>query len=146
MNPVNIRIESEFEVKDYLARLKYELKNGAEINFQEKRVVDSERDVKYTNRYTIAKLFPNEKPVDALKRELLTLTEENYICTEKDIRFPNRSEMRVFGKVYSEEDVYIKIRVELMDPNNSNNPSTFVMSFHFAVKNFKETDFIYKKS
>lgn len=146
METVNIRIESEFEVKDYLARLKYALNNGATITFQEKRLIDNNRNVKYTNKYTVAKLFPNEKPVDALKRELLTLTEENYICTEKDTRFPNKSEMRVFGKAYNSEDIFIRIRVELIDPNNCNNSSTFVMSFHFAERKFKEKDFIYKKS
>ena len=146
METVNVRIETELEVKDYLSRLKYALNNGATITFQEKRLVDKNRDEKYTNKYTIAKLFPDEKPTDALKRELLTLSEENYICTEKDIRFPNKSEMRVFGKAYNSEDVFIRIRVELIDPNNGNNSSTFVMSFHFATKKFEEKDFIYKKS
>ena len=45
----------------------------------------------------------------------MTLTEEDYMRTVKDLRFPNRSEMREFGKVYnSNEDVYIKLRVELL--------------------------------
>ncbi len=70
------------------------------------------KEERYTNQYTVNTLFPNENPVDALKRELLTLTVENYIQTVKDLRFPNRSEMREFGKVYNgNDDVYIKIRV-----------------------------------
>ena len=78
-----------------------------------------------------------------LKRELARLTVHDYIETVKDNRFPKRSAMRVFGKKYSEEDVYIKIRVELIGANGSN--YIFVMSFHFAEKAFVETDFPYRK-
>ena len=90
---------------------------------------------KYTNQYTVNKLFPDENPVDALKRELLTLTVEDYMQTIKDLRFPKRREMREFGKVYNgNEDVYIKIRVELL--GQYGNTTTFIMSFHFAEKAF----------
>ena len=70
------RIESEIEVKSYIQNLKFALQNGAKIDFQAKRLVDEKRDEKYTNQYTVNKLFPDENPVDALKRELLTLTVE----------------------------------------------------------------------
>ena len=89
-------------------------------------------------------MFPNEKLSDALKRELRTLTVENYMRTVQDLRFPNRSEMREFGKVYNGiEDVYIKIRVELL--GNIGRSTTFVMSFHFAQKPFVPEMFPYKK-
>lgn len=97
-NEVGARIESEIEIKSYIQNLKYALNNGAKINFQENRYVDENRDEKYTNHYTVTKLFPDENPVDALKRELLTLSVDHYMRTVKDIRFPNRSEMREFGK------------------------------------------------
>ena len=80
------RIESEIEVKSYIQNLKFALQNGAKIDFQAKRLVDEKRDEKYTNQYTVNKLFPDENPVDALKRELLTLTVEDYMQTVKDIR------------------------------------------------------------
>ena len=138
------RIESELEVKAYIQDLKFALNNGAQIDFQAKRVVDDKRDEKYTNQYTVNKLFPDENPVDALKRELLTLSVEDYMQTVKDIRFPKRSEMREFGKVYNgTEDVYIKIRVELL--GQYGNATTFVMSFHFAEKAFSSEMFPYKK-
>lgn len=138
------RIESELEVKAYIQDLKFALNNGAKIDFQAKRLVDEKRDDKYTNQYTVNKLFPNEDPVDALKRELLKLSEENYMRTVKDTRFPKRSEMREFGKVYNgTEDVYIKIRVELLGLYG--NTTTFVMSFHFAEKAFVPEMFPYKK-
>lgn len=109
----NARIESELEVKTYIQNLKFALKNGAKINFQVKRRVDDNRDEKYTNEYTVNMLFPDENPVDALKRELLKLTTQDYMRTVKDLRFPKRSEMREFGKVYNgKDDVYIKIRVD----------------------------------
>lgn len=138
------RIESELEVKAYIQDLKFSLNNGAQIDFQAKRVVDEKRDEKYTNQYTVNKLFPDENPVDALKRELLTLSVEDYMQTVKDTRFPKRSEMREFGKVYNgTEDVYIKIRVELLGLYG--NTTTFVMSFHFAERAFFPEMFPYKK-
>ena len=138
------RIENELEVKAYIQDLKFSLNNGAQIDFQAKRVVDEKRDEKYTNQYTVNKLFPDENPVDALKRELLTLSVEDYMQTVKDIRFPKRSEMREFGKVYNgTEDVYIKIRVELLGLYG--NTTTFVMSFHFAERAFSPEMFPYKK-
>lgn len=138
------RIESEIEVKSYIQDLKFALNNGAKIDFQAKRLVDEKRDEKYTNQYTVNKLFPNENPVDALKRELLMLSVEDYMKTVKDNRFPKRSEMREFGKSYNgTEDVYIKIRVELLGLYG--NTTTFVMSFHFAEKAFTSEMFPYKK-
>ena len=139
------RIESEIEVKAYIQDLKFALNNGAKIDFQAKRLVDEKRDEKYTNQYTVNKLFSDENPVDALKRELLTLSVEDYMQTVKDIRFPKRSEMREFGKVYNgTDDVYIKIRVELLGMYG--NTTTFVMSFHFAEKAFTPERFPYKKN
>ena len=141
----NARIESELEIKAYIQNLKFVLNNGAKINFQVKRLVDDNRDEKYTNQYTMNTLFPDENPVDALKRELLTLSVEDYMQTVRDIRFPKRSEMREFGKVYNRKDeVYIKIRVELMGIDG--NPTTFVMSFHFAEKRFTPDMFPYRKN
>lgn len=138
------RIESKLEVESYIQNLKYALNNGAKIEFQARRLIDEKRNEKYTNQYTVNKLFPDENPVDALKRELLTLTVDNYMQTVKDIRFPKRSEMREFGKVYNgTEDVYIKIRVELLGLYG--NTTTFVMSFHFAEKGFTPEMFPYLK-
>ena len=139
------RIETELEVKAYIQDLQYALNNGAQIDFQVKRRVDEDRDERFTNQYTVNKLFPDENPVDALKRELLTLTVEDYMQTVKDLRFPKRSEMREFGKVYNgNEDVYIKIRVELLGLYG--NTTTFIMSFHFAEKAFTPDMFPYRKN
>lgn len=142
-NKTNACIESELEVKTYIQDLKFALNNGAQINFQAKRRVDENREEKYTNQYTINTLFPNENPVDAIKRELLTLSVEDYMQTVKDMRFPKRSEMREFGKVYNgTDDVYIKIRVELLGIYG--NTTTFVMSFHYAERAFMPEMFPYR--
>lgn len=142
---INARIETELEVKAYIQDLKYALNNDAQIEFQVKRRVDEDREERYTNKYTVNRLFQDENPVDALKRELLTLTVEDYIKTVKDLRFPKRSEMREFGKVYNgDEEVYIKIRVELLGLYG--NTTTFVMSFHFAEKSFTPDMFPYRKN
>src|SRR5690554_5573238 len=103
MNPISDkkRIESKIEVQTYLDRLKYAIESGsANLLFQKNRKVDRQRDSKYTNRYTISKLFPSEDETEVLKRELLNLKLDEYIKTVEDIRFPNKSEMRVFGKKY----------------------------------------------
>lgn len=132
------RIETRSEVDTYLDQLKYSLTNSkAKLQFQKERLTDTQRDERFTNRYTVGDLFPDEDPVDALKRELLTLRAENYIETVKDTRFPRKSEMRVFGKRYG-ADVYIKFRVDMINGN-----IVFVMSFHYAVYPFSESDFPY---
>lgn len=138
------RIESEIDVKAYIQNLKFALHNGAKIDFQVKRFVDEKRNERYTNQYTVNRLFPDENPVDALRRELLTLSIEEYMQTVKDTRFPKRSEMREFGRVYNgTEDVYIKIRVEVLGSYGT--ATTFVMSFHFAEKSFTPEMFPYKR-
>ena len=143
-NGTRTRIESELEVKTYLQNLKYALNNGAKIDFQAKRLVDENRDERHTNQFTVNTLFPDENPVDALKRELQALSVEDYMRTVKDLRFPKRSEMREFGKVYNgKDDVYIKIRVEVLGLYG--NMTTFIMSFHFAEKPFTLEMFPYKK-
>lgn len=139
------RIESVQDVRAYIAKLQYAIRNGAKVTFQIDRKVDEDRDIRFTNRYTVATLFPNENPADIPKRELLTLSESDYIGTVGDIRFPKRSEMRVFGKTYrGSDDVYIKIRVELIDRSCCGCPTTFVMSFHFAEIPFCDEDFPYR--
>lgn len=141
------RKESKLEVQTYIDRLKYAIKSGSvTINFQKVRNVDQDRNKKYTNRYTMGQLFPDEDEVEALKRELSLLAVEEYIETVKDTKFPKRSEMRVFGKQYSGDDVYIKIRVELVSIAHASGDSfIMVMSFHYSEWDFKESDFPYKK-
>lgn len=144
MADTRARIEKEFEVRSYLQNLRYALEHNAKVTFQIERQVDQNRDQRYTNQYTVADLFPDENPVSALKRELLTLTVEEYMQTVKDLRFPKRSEMREFGKVYDGKgDVYIKIRVELLSAYGDH--TTFVMSFHYAEIPFTPDMFPYRK-
>ena len=143
MDEEKSRIESEPEVQSFLQSMIYSLNNGAQLIFQNRRRVDRGREIKFTNAYTIANLFPDENPVEALKRELRQLKTDNYLRTVKDLRFPKRSEMREFGKVYNDEDVYIKIRAELL--TNDGQHSVFVMSFHFAERPFTEESFPYKR-
>lgn len=141
---IKSRIESETEVRAYIQNLRYALDNGAKIEFQAHRLVDNDREERYTNQYTVDTLFPNEDLNEALKRELRTLTVEEYIRTVKDSRKPNKSEMREFGKTYNgKDDVYIKIRVELLD--RYGNTTTLVMSFHFAMRSFAPEMFPYRK-
>lgn len=140
------RIESEMEVSTYLSRLKYALDSGASLEFQEIRKIDEDREEKYTNKYTVAYLFPDENPKEALKRELRTLKVDDYLRTVKDTRFPKKDEMREFGKIYnSSDEIYIKIRVNLLGDTGQGKSTTFVMSFHFAEKPFSKEVFPYRE-
>lgn len=144
MSDIIARIESELEVQSYLQDLRYALDHGAELTFQVERFVDRDRELRYTNRFTVADLFSDEDPVSALKRELKTLSAEEYMQTVRDLRFPNRSEMRQFGRLYDGKgDVYIKIRVELL--SRYGNHTAFVMSFHYAETPFAREMFPYSR-
>ena len=142
------RKESRIEIITYLAQLKYAIEHGsAQVKLIIKRGVDKGRDKRFTNSYTLAKLFPKEDYVEAFKKEFLTLTIEEYIETVKDLRFPNKSDMRVFGKVYDLEDVYIKIRVELLSIDHAYGENyIMVMSFHYSDRKFVDGDFPYRKT
>lgn len=143
----NKRKESKIEVQTFLERLKYAISSGnVTLNLIKDRKIDYERNKKNTNRYTIGQLFPDEDEIEAIKRELVLLTVEEYIETVKDERFSNRSDMRVFGREYSGNDVYIKIRVELISIAHASGDSfIMVMSFHYSHWDFKERDFPYRK-
>lgn len=139
--------DSRIQVQEFIDRLKYAICSGnVKISFQKDRKVDEGRNLKYTNRYTIGHLFPDEDEIEVLKRELSFLSVEDYIETVKDNRFPKLTEMRVFGRRYFECDVYIKIRLELLGVSKALGDSyILVMSFHYSEWDFKESDFPYKK-
>ena len=140
------RVETVEEISAFLDRLLYALEEGATIRFQEDRRVDQQRDIQYTNKFTVAELFPNEDPVKALRNELKKLTIKEYMETVKDKRFPQRSEMRVFGRAYKvkrcTKNVYVKVRAELV--NSEKGSFVFVMSFHYAENPFSDNGFPYK--
>lgn len=136
------RRETREEVETYLARLKYAIETGARISIQMDRPADRNRPKEYTNEYTIHDLFPDEDPNLAIKRELKTLTVRNYLRTVKDLDYPNRSDLREFGKVYEcDKEVYIKLRVEVLAPLDQ--PPLFVLSFHYAERPFSQEIFPY---
>lgn len=129
--------KSKEEVEAYLSKLAYALSDqNTWIDFQEERFVDRDRESQYTNVYTIAELFPDESPREVLRRELSLLKVHEYIETVKDIRYPKRSELWVFGKKYNNRDVYIKFRVEIVQRNQ-----IFILSFHFSTVPFSEIPF-----
>ena len=74
MSDEKSRIESKLDIQAYLQDLNYALDHGAEVRFQIDRIVDNNRDEQYTNKYTISDLFPNDNPVDVLKKELRNLS------------------------------------------------------------------------
>lgn len=65
MADTRTRIETKLEVNSYLQDLQYALSHNATITFQAERKVDQNRAPQYTNKFTVADLFPNEDPVIA---------------------------------------------------------------------------------
>ena len=100
MNTERARIESELEVRSYLQNLRYALAHDARVEINYERKVDKKRELQYRNNYTLMELFGKRNLVAVMRRELQTLTLEEYMRTVKDLRYPNRTEMREFGKVY----------------------------------------------
>ena len=143
----SIWTEALLEVTTFLSKLKYALEHEALIVIQMNRTADLNRsDYRCTNRYTLAKLFPDEDPKIVLRRELKKLTEENYLRTLQDEHFPERGELREFGMIYdTEKHVYLKIRAKLTSDQMTGSHIVFVLSFHFAEHLFKDEDFPYKK-
>ena len=139
------RCESKEEVLTFLDKLNYALNSSSvEVTIVKDRLSDKGRAEKNTNRYTLLTLFPDEDLVHVLKSELSTLTLKNYIETVSDTCFLDRSDIRVFGKKFDDEDVYIKIRVELLMSSNAGvKDLVFVLSYHFAEKKFNDYDFPY---
>lgn len=131
--------ESKAEIDTYIARLKFAIeRKSTRIRFQEDRLSDAGRNIRHTNRYTIAALFPNEDPLEAIRRELHNISVREYIETVKDLRYQKRSDMRVFGRKYDSDEVYIKFRVEVLPETH-----LFVMSFHFSTIHFEDVVFPY---
>ena len=144
------RVESIDEVKGFLAKIKYlfSLKFFS-LRIQYERLTDNMRNVVFTNRYTIATLFPDEDPVAALKNEVKTLSISEYMHTMKDSRFPGNTDFRVFGRKYDNhpDHVYIKLRVEIIPPKtNSPQNNVYIISFHFSDHSLTDTDFPYLKA
>lgn len=143
--PEIIRIETKAEVNTFLARLNYQISHGARLNLIRDRNVDKDRDLIYTNRYTVAELFPDEDPNVALKRELLLITAEHYLQTLTDQRYPEK-EWREFGKIYPvDKEIYMKFRVVFRGAENPHNDDyILIMSFHHSTVAFKYRNFPHK--
>lgn len=129
------------EVKAFLSLVQYKLQHNIPINFQFYRERERAKRPEHRNQFTIHSLFPNEGRVEALRRELQTLTPANFIGTQLDTKRKNKPEFWKFGKVYDGKDVYIKYRIE--NPDDFGTESIYVMSFHFAERDFTPSEFPY---
>lgn len=133
-------------VSTYVAKLKTVLSDpSSRLTLIHDRKNDQSRQPKFTNRYTLSTLFPNEDPVIALRRELATLSANEYIETLKDSAFPKLSDFCVFSKKYQNDDVYIKIRVDYFSDKAYGSKAVLVMSFHFAEFEITNSDFPHRK-
>lgn len=138
-------IEDRPSVEAYIANTTLALKDShTEVRIQFDRLKDKYRDERYTTRYTLGELFPDEAPSTALRRELSNLKPEEYIRPVPDSVNENKPAFWEFGRTYTGKgDVYIKIRTVLLDQQCGNNHSVFIMSFHFATSPLSEEVFPY---
>lgn len=127
--PISKRVQSIAEVKDMLARLKYAIKSNPSFKIIVTRKSDEGKQLQYTNKYTLDNLFPNESPAEALRNELVTLSVEEYKETLTDDLYPEK-DLHVFIRQYDEQQVFIKIRAELL--TSTGRSLLVVISFHFA--------------
>ena len=91
MADTRTRIESELEVNSYLQNLRYALSHNATITFQTERLVDQNRDLRYTNQFTVADLFPDENPVNALNTIIRVFAHMSYPPTSGTLVFSHCS-------------------------------------------------------
>lgn len=135
--------ETEAEINAFISNVRYCIESDdCQISVKSERRSEQNKDIKFTNRYAMGKLFPDEDPSDSMRRELIKLTKRNYIETLEDLDFPDRSKLRVFGKMY-DADVYIKFRAELLSKKAYGANMIFVLSFHYAQYPFDGDTFPY---
>lgn len=70
---------------------------------------------------------------DDIKKELLSLTEADYVYSTPDKKKPHEADYFVFGKIINKKGVYIKVKLK---ENKKKSTFVFCMSFHFADKSF----------
>ncbi len=141
MFQISKRILSIAEVKDALAKLKYAIENNPRFKIVVTREKDTRKELQYTNQYTLSNLFPNESPVEALRRELKQLKIEEYLKSVVDDKFQEKL-LHIFIREYDEKQVYIKFRAELLS-HTTNGSLLVVISFHFAEYMVERNDFPY---
>ena len=138
------RNEQKFVVEHFLTEMKEALSSESAQLYSQHHRKEDEAEL-HENIMSI--LFPNENETAVLKRELTGLTTEDYIETLKDKKFPNKSETRVFAKQYNGEFVYMHVRVEMLEQEETGEPEQgLITSLHFCESELEVTDFPYKKT
>jgi hypothetical protein len=143
-NDIEWTIEILSEVRLFLEELQLALsEKKSTIIISNKEIFQMGRLEFCTNMATIETLFPDEYADVALRRELKTLTEKNYMYSLKNIQYPLTSKRRVFGKRYGDDDIYIKLRIEFDSDKSLNKTIIFVLSFHVSTEKFHPKNFPY---
>lgn len=132
-------IESLIAVQTYLDKLKHIINNNGKINFQKHKQSEKQKNIEFTNLYTVHDLFANQDIVEAIKQELKSLDVSNYLHTVTDIKYPQKPPLWVFCKKIKERDVYIKIRTAIVEG------FILVISFHYAAYTINKSDYPYLK-
>ncbi|XFA99137.1 hypothetical protein ACAG96_00810 [Candidatus Izemoplasma sp. B36] len=136
-------IKSREEVKTFLARLIYALKDKhTRIIIKYDRNSEGNKNIEHTNRFTIYDLNPDKPPEEFIRNEFSKLTIEEYMyCLEDDL-YPDRNNLFVFARLYEEKGyVYIKPRVNLITTSRM---SIIVISFHYSTIDINDICFPYK--
>lgn len=138
-------VEDSSVVSTFLAKLKFMLENPCTSIQLDKKKSDQFKPYEYTNKFTLSNLFPNENPVDAMKRELRLLSLCDYLHTAVDVVNPKSPNYYVFAKKF-DKFVYIKVKIVVFNGSIPGQQDTIlVMSFHYAEHLINENSFRYLK-
>lgn len=90
-------------------------------------ILPKKKDEDSTDPFTTQnKMIDLGYDTDDVKRELLTLTEKEYIETIVDSKDSTKPPFFVFGKKITQKDVYIKVKIRDKSTNK-----VFCISFHY---------------
>lgn len=138
-------VEERSVVLAFLAKLKFMLESPRTRIHLDIKKSDQYKPYEFTNRFTFADLFPNENPVDVLRRELSLLTISDYMHTAIDVINQKSPNYYVFAKKFGKY-VYIKVKIVVFNGSIPGQQDTMlVMSFHYAEFYIDDNSFQYLK-
>lgn len=124
----NVYVDSEDNVEKHLQQLKELLKDPkCKLDILPRKKDEAEDDP-YTTENTMQMLNYDSGDV---RRELLTLSTDDYIENMKDDRHPNTPDFRVFEKTLNGFQIYIKEKIR-------STKGVFCVSFHRARYHLKD--------
>lgn len=131
------KIDSLETVNMYIDQIHYIIDHLGEIVLIKKRKSENNRPLLYTNLGTLNDLYPDDNIIEMIKIALYSLDAKDYLYTTTDRQRKNQPPLLVFGKKIKIQDVYIKIRIGILENRIK------VLSFHYALYSINSKDYPY---